>query len=82
MWMTAREDAFPRLKHMTLYTLRKLHDDRSYQWDDDLWIYHTTKRHVGSHKMVIRYNDPNVPKVPELATEGSDETKYYTGTVR
>ena len=82
MWMIAREDAFPRLKHRTLYTLRKLHDDRSYQWDDDLWIIHKVKRHVGSHKMISGYNDPNVPKVPELATPGPDETAYYTGTVR
>ena len=32
--------------------------------------------------MVSRYNDPNVPKVAELAIPGPDETRFYTGTVQ
>ena len=81
MWMIAREDYFSKLKDKTLATLRKLHDDPSYEWKDDLWIKHTSRCYVGNHRMVSDFDDPNVPIVGKLADPGPLETQYYIGTV-
>ena len=80
MWMIAREDYFSKLKDKTLATLRELYDDPSYEWKDDLWIKHTTRRSVGNHRMVSDFNDPNEPKVAKLGDPGPPETEHYIGT--
>lgn len=81
IWMTARGDKFSEVKKKGIEGIRKLEDDDSFEWDNDWWVKGTTIRKVGNHKMVSEYNDPNVPKVPELATPGPTSTKYYWGTV-
>ena len=79
--MTARGDKFSEVKKKGIEGIRKLEDDDSFEWDNDWWVRGTTIRKVGNHKMVSEYNDPNVPKVPELATPGPTSTKYYWATV-
>ena len=81
MWMIAREDYFSKLKDKTLATLRELYDDPSYEWKDDLWIKHTSRRIVGNHRMVSDFDDSNVPKIAKLGDPGPTETQSYIGTV-
>ena len=80
--VVARGDKFSEVKKETLAALREERDDDTYQWDDDLWTKNTYIRKVGNHKMVSKFNDPNVPKIDELGFPGpSNATKYYWGTV-
>ena len=81
IWMSSRGDKFSEVKKKGIEGIRKLEDDDSYEWDNDWWVKSTIIRKVGNHKMVSEYNDPNVPKVPELATPGPTSTKYYWATV-
>ena len=80
--VVARGDKFSEVKKETLAALREERDDDTYEWDEDLWTKNTYIRKVGNHKMVSKFNDPNVPKIDELGFPGpSNETKYYWGTV-
>ena len=82
MWMSSRGDKFSEVKKKVIEGIRKLKDDDSFEWDNDWWVKDTTIRKVGNHKMVSKFNDPNVPKIDELGFEGpSNKTKYYWATV-
>ncbi len=80
--VVARGDKFSEVKKETLAALREERDDDTYEWDEDLWTKNTYIRKVGNHKMVSKFNDPNVPKIDELGHPGpSNATKYYWATV-
>ena len=84
MNMRARADSIASYMQKVRATIRELHDDVSFNWKPSLGVRYSTYRHVGNHKMVSKYNDPNVPKVPELATRvrgSGSEVNTYTGTV-
>ena len=82
IWMSSRGDKFSEVKKKGIEGIRKLEDDDSFEWDNDWWLKSTIIRKVGNHKMVSKFNDPNVPKIDELGEPGpSKATKYYWGTV-
>ncbi len=68
MSMRARADSIAAYMKKVRATIRELHDDDSFNWKPSLGVRYSTYRHVGNHKMVSKYKDPNVPKVPKLAT--------------
>ncbi len=82
MNMRARADSIGSYMQKVRATIRELHDD-SFNWKRSLEVSYSTRRHVGNHKMVSEYDDPNVPKVPELAHRGPRGAglNTYTGTV-
>ena len=84
MNMRARADSIAAYMRKVRATIRELHDDDSFNWKPSLMVRYSTYRHVGNHKMVSEYDDPNVPKVPELAARvrgSGSEVNTYTGTI-
>ena len=77
----AREDSFEEVASMSLDRIRREEKDSTYEWKDDLWVKTRWTSRVGSHKMKSDFNDPNVPKIPELGYAGPQETRTYTGTI-
>ncbi len=77
----AREDSFEEVASQALDRIRREEKDSTYEWKDDLWVKTKWTSRVGSHKMKSDFNDPNVPKIPQLGDKGPRETQTYTGTV-